>query len=185
MKPPPCVTINVGDSGGSVEATAQVKKRRRSGWSALACSAVLLVGCGSESNTAATTSPASLEAAPTPTTTPPTTTSPTTTTTSAPASEDELAPAVACQLRQPASEEVIVRETDPETTTWAYDLGGGWIWDFGAEECITSVQMILRTVPLIDGYCVEVAPKSANPGYDLNADPAPPLHGVIGRGGDC
>ncbi|MCU1498539.1 MAG: hypothetical protein JWM47_2492 [Acidimicrobiales bacterium] len=92
---------------------------------------------------------------------------------------------VACQRRPSASEEVIVRETDPDTTTWAYDLGGGWVWSFGTEECITSVQMVLQTVPLIDGYCVEVAPKSANAGYDVNAEPAPPLRGVIGRAGDC
>lgn len=192
-----------------MKAVAQVGHRRSWAWSALTCSALLLASCGSESNSATTTSaptrksttsttkaPATsvpptsattttARATSTTTTPPKTTAPPKTTTTKAPAPEEEVTPAVACQRRPPANEELIVRETDPATTTWAYDIGGGWTWDFSTEECVTSVEMILRATPPIDGYCVQVAPKSANAGYDLNADPAAPLNGVIGRAGDC
>jgi hypothetical protein len=165
---------------------------RRFAWAGIVAVSVMLSACSS-GETASTTPEAlrgELTTTPTtaaPTTTRPPTSTPTTlTTTTVPASPPEAStPASDCQSRPPASEELIVRETDPATSSFAYDVGGGWTWTFDTEECITSSEFVLRTIPLVDGYCIEVAPKSANPGYDITADPAPPLRGAIGRAGDC
>lgn len=68
----------------------------------------------------------------------------------------------------------------------AMRLGAGYVWDFGDKECITTTEFALRSVPVgLIGYCSEVGRVSDNPGYPVNARPAPRLASVIGRRGDC
>ncbi len=67
----------------------------------------------------------------------------------------------------------------------AMRLGGGYVWDFGDKQCITTTEFALSTVPPLDGFCTEVGKVSANPGYRVNARPAPRMPSIIGQAGDC
>jgi hypothetical protein len=64
-------------------------------------------------------------------------------------------------------------------------LGAGYVWDFGDEECITSMEFALSTNPGLPGYCTEVGRVGANPGYRVDARPAPRIPNIIGAQGDC
>lgn len=43
----------------------------------------------------------------------------------------------------------------------------------------TSYDEVSQTSPLGDGYCTQVAYASDNPGYNVDATPAPPLRDVF------
>ncbi|GAB2732329.1 hypothetical protein [Nocardioides pakistanensis] len=93
---------------------------------------------------------------------------------------------VRCQNRKSNQGEIFVRDTygadEPPT---AMRLGAGWVWDFGEEECITSIEFALRANPGLPGYCTEVGLVRENRGYPVDQRPAPPLPRPIGFAGDC
>lgn len=130
------------------------------------------------------------------TTTAPTTTASASTTTSAPATtappattsppeSAPVTPAVECQSRPPANGEILARSITTDEPPWVDPLGGGWVWSFSEEECITSIEMILGANPSLPGFCTQVALVADNPGYDPDQRPAPPLRNVIAVAGDC
>ncbi len=81
-------------------------------------------------------------------------------------------PAVECQNR-PSGDEIFVRYLTTDEPPTAIRLGGGWVWDFGENECISTVEMALRSNPPLPGFCTQVALVSSEPRYDPNARPAP------------
>lgn len=94
--------------------------------------------------------------------------------------------AVACRTRKGNPGEIYEwnsygTDQPPE----AIRLGAGYTWDFGDKKCITSTQMALTTNPPLPGYCTEVGKVAANPGYNVDAHPAPRLKNIIGQSGDC
>jgi len=64
-------------------------------------------------------------------------------------------------------------------------LGGGWVWNWGDNKCITSVQFAIDANPTMAGFCTQVALVSTNAGYDEDAVPAPRLKKVIALTGSC
>lgn len=94
--------------------------------------------------------------------------------------------AVACQRRKGNPGEIyewtsLGNDGPPE----AIRLGAGYVWNFGDKKCITSTEFALTTNPPLPGYCTEVGKVAANPGYNVNARPAPRLKNIIGQRGDC
>jgi hypothetical protein len=89
-------------------------------------------------------------------------------------------------VSQPAAtEELYVRATDPDLPAYAMRLGGNWVWNFGDERCMTSVEAALAANPAGEGFCTQVGLVADNPGYDPDAIPAPPLREVLAQAGDC
>lgn len=162
--------------------------------------ALLLGGCGTSkpeagaagpiaASTASDTRPEPESSAPQTSTSPSPTSLPATTTpapTKKPSQPAKpLPPAVACQSRPPASDEILVRSVTTDEPPTVIRLGGGWVWDFGDKKCITSVQMAIMANPMLAGFCTQVALVTTNPGYDEDAIPAPRLKKVIASTGNC
>lgn len=90
-----------------------------------------------------------------------------------------LAPSTAAAAPSPTCDpskepDVIVRYTVPGLEDSAQELGG---WDL--ETCQVDIDKIMSTMPTGDGYCAQIAWKSDNPTYNVDATPAPPLRKVI------
>ena len=59
------------------------------------------------------------------------------------------------------------------------------MWDAATQECVTSIEFVLRTNPEGAGYCTRVGLVSQNKGYDEENRPAPKLRRVAAQRGDC
>jgi hypothetical protein len=94
-------------------------------------------------------------------------------------------PQAQCAAKPSTSGEIIARSVTPDGSAMASQLGGGYVWDFGAGECVTAVEYVLRGNTNLPGFCTQVAYASTNPGYDDNAVPAPPLKDVVATAGSC
>jgi hypothetical protein len=97
--------------------------------------------------------------------------------------KSENAAADACYARKGASGDIIVRFKTPGQAWIAQELGGGYLWNVTSKKCLTSVQMQMAAAPMIAGACTQVGYVKDNPGYDVNADSAPPLKKVIESAG--
>jgi hypothetical protein len=90
----------------------------------------------------------------------------------------------ACYSRQPADGDVYVRQLAPGSPWSAQQFQrGNWDWDATAGQCLSSVQVEMLTAPTVAGMCTQVGYVSQNPGYDVNAIPAPPLKDVAAEKG--
>jgi hypothetical protein len=89
----------------------------------------------------------------------------------------------ACAARGFASGDIYVRWTDPGVPWTAQELGGEWVWNVALGKCLTSVQMEIAASPPGAGNCTQVGYVAENPGYDVNATPAPPLEDVAAETG--
>jgi hypothetical protein len=89
----------------------------------------------------------------------------------------------ACAARGFASADIYVRWTDPGVPWTAQELGGEWVWNVALGKCLTSVQMEIAASPPGAGNCTQVGYVADNPGYDVNATPAPPLEDVAAETG--
>lgn len=88
----------------------------------------------------------------------------------------------ACRARKQTGE-IYVRTVDPGATTQAQELGGEWNWDYTTGTCLDSLDFTLASAGTASGECTTVGYVSGNPGYDVNAAPAPALKGVAGEAG--
>jgi hypothetical protein len=74
-----------------------------------------------------------------------------------------------------------VRFITPTLNPSAILLGGNAV-----ATCVDTFVTIQETSPKGAGYCTQAAEASDNPGYNVDADPAPPLRKVvIAVGGAC
>ena len=88
-----------------------------------------------------------------------------------------------CDNRPLASGDIYVRMITSGVQTQAQELGGEWRWDSTTNKCLTYVQLVIATAPLVAGSCTQVGYVSDNPGYDPNATPAKPLKRVVAQAG--
>jgi hypothetical protein len=106
-----------------------------------------------------------------------------------PATEEDKTgdtPAAKCASRTGNAGEIYVWNSyGSDQPPDAMRLGGGHVWDFGDKKCLTTTEFALSTVPKLKGFCTEVGKVSANPGYRVNARPAPRIPNIIGQAGDC
>lgn len=72
----------------------------------------------------------------------------------------------------------IVRDDDPGASVIASDIGNA---DYAS--CTTALAGFAATAGQASGECTTIALASSNPGYDVNAVPAPPLKDVIESAG--
>lgn len=89
----------------------------------------------------------------------------------------------ACAARGFASGDIYVRWTDPGVPWTAQELGVEWVWDVALGKCLTSVYMEIAASPPGAGNCTQVGYVADNPGYDINAQIAPPLEHVAAETG--
>jgi len=91
-----------------------------------------------------------------------------------------------CDARKPWSDgDVLVRTKSPRTDFISDAVGGGWVYNHVSHACQTSADNEVSTLPAGDGYCVQLALASDNPGYDVKTRPAPRLRKVIASKGSC
>lgn len=91
-----------------------------------------------------------------------------------------------CRARKPSSGDIIVRMITPGQQPVAQRLGGEWLWNNTTKTCQSSLEFMISTAPPGTGFCTQVALASSNPGYKVDATPAPPLKKVLGsKGGAC
>ena len=81
------------------------------------------------------------------------------------------------------SGDIFVRMITPGGPPVAQQLGGEWRWDYTTSTCDTSVQLMIATAPTGPGDCTQVGYVLDNPGYNVNATPAPPLEKVAASAG--
>lgn len=87
----------------------------------------------------------------------------------------------ACVARPPAGD-ILLREAWPGLPVNAMQLGGQWQWNYTTHTCMNAVDMAIATAPLGSNgkaICTEVALAADNPGYNVEAKPAPRLNKVI------
>lgn len=89
----------------------------------------------------------------------------------------------ACHKRTPASGNIYIRIVTPGVSPQARRLGGEWEWDHITDKCLTSVQFTIAAAPLTSGNCTQIGYVADNPGYDVNANVAPPLTRVVAQAG--
>ncbi len=65
----------------------------------------------------------------------------------------------------------------------AQEIGDESTWNAVLNKCLTGVQMIIAAAPRVPGTCTQVGYVADNPGYDVNADSAPPLDNVVAQVG--
>ena len=62
----------------------------------------------------------------------------------------------------------------------------GYSWLAAQSQCVDAVSFLQSTTPDNAPQCRLIAPAADNPGYDVNARPAPPLKNVVGSfGAQC
>jgi hypothetical protein len=81
-------------------------------------------------------------------------------------------PSASCALQITFS--YIVRTTEPGMPAQAQEIGNV---DLG--NCTPTLQDFAQTAGQGQGECTTIARAKANPGYDVNASPAPPLRRVL------
>lgn len=89
----------------------------------------------------------------------------------------------ACDRRGFASGDIYVRMLSPGIQWTAQQLGGEWVWNNTLGKCLTSVQMVIATAPMVPGSCTQVGYVADNPGYDPNANVAAPLKQIAEQAG--
>lgn len=87
-------------------------------------------------------------------------------------------PARTCNL--PTTPSLIERDITPNGPPIAVLIGNA-----NVILCEPTVQAFRQSVPSLPGYCSQLAPYSANPTYDVNAVPAPPLQGIVAQDGSA
>jgi len=95
------------------------------------------------------------------------------------------AAAAACFARPASQGDIIVREKDPTLRYAALRLGGGFAYNNRSNQCQSAVKFNLDTLSDQPGFCAQIALDSDNPGYNIDARPAPPLKKVIASKGSC
>jgi len=80
----------------------------------------------------------------------------------------------------PTTRDLIIWERRPHLLDSAYEVG-----DANLSQCKPTVDTWPAGEPTGAGYCSKIAWASDNPGYDAEAQPAPPLKKVIEEVGDC
>ena len=88
-----------------------------------------------------------------------------------------------CEARPDSSGDILVRMTTNGQPAVTQQLGGAWKWDSKTSRCDTAVGAVMLTASGNAGNCTQVAYVSNNPGYKLNASPAPPLKKVLAAKG--
>jgi hypothetical protein len=88
----------------------------------------------------------------------------------------KAAPSPPCKLKDTPT--YIVRDDDPGASVLASDIGNA---DYVT--CTTALADFAATAGQASGECTTIALASDNPGYNVNAVPAPPLKGVIESAG--
>lgn len=122
---------------------------------AVAVSALALGGCSSTSTPAAASAPS---------------TAAVTATTAA------ASPTGSCAL--PDSQDLIERDDDPGASILASEVG-----EVDLANCTSTLDDFQQTAGQAAGECTTIAWAKDNPGYDVNAVPAPPLKHVIESAG--
>jgi hypothetical protein len=141
---------------------------------AVAATCLLLAACGGASSTKSVGG--NLPASPRSHLTPPAASSP---------AGDSPAVAACFAKNKPDQPDILVREKDPTLPYVAQQLGGGYAYNHALNQCQTSVAFTLATVADKPGYCVQIAMAASNPGYNVEAKPAPPLKKIIASKGAC
>jgi hypothetical protein len=85
-------------------------------------------------------------------------------------------PAPSCTL--PDNRDLIERDDDPGASILAEEIG-----EVDLENCTPTLDEFQQTAGHGAGECTTIAWASDNPGYDVNAVPAPPLKDVIESAG--
>lgn len=88
----------------------------------------------------------------------------------------KAATTAACKLK--TTFDYIVRDSDPGASVTAGEIGNV---DFA--NCTDSLSDFAATAGQASGECTTIALASKNPGYNVNAVPAPPLKDVIQSAG--
>lgn len=94
----------------------------------------------------------------------------------APASGSAAPPSASCKLK--TTFDYIVRDDLPGASVQAQEIG-----NVDLANCTSSLADFAATAGQADGECTTIALASKNPGYDVNAVPAPPLKDVIESAG--
>jgi hypothetical protein len=92
----------------------------------------------------------------------------------APASAPAAAAAASASCKLKTTFDYLERTTEPGLQPQASEIGNA---DYAA--CADSLATFRQEAGQADGECTMIAKASDNPGYDVNADPAPPLKDVI------
>jgi hypothetical protein len=88
--------------------------------------------------------------------------------------------AATCTPASDDSGDLLVRYVTPGTAASAQVLGA-----MDLVNCRPTIDSLRASSPAGSGSCTQVAYARDNPGYDVNADPAPPLRHMIAEFGDC
>lgn len=91
------------------------------------------------------------------------------------APQASAAPAPSC----PPTRDLIIWQRAPKLPDSAFEVGN---YSFN---CAPTVDTFVVDEPTGPGYCNKIAWVDDNPGYDVDARPAPPLKRVIETAGDC
>ena len=102
-----------------------------------------------------------------------------------PSPTDDPAVAACFAKNKPNQPDILERTKVPGLPWAAIALGGGYAYNYRANECQSSVQIALAGVADKDGYCIQVAMAADNPGYNPDQTPARPLRHVIAAKGIC
>lgn len=102
--------------------------------------------------------------------------SPSSSTAAAAAATVQAAPSPACTLK--TTFDYILRDDDPAASVMAQEIG-----NVDLVNCTDSLGNFAATAGQAPGECTTIALASDNPGYDVNAVPAPPLKKVIESAG--
>jgi hypothetical protein len=85
-------------------------------------------------------------------------------------------PSASCALK--TTFDYIERDNDPGASVLADEIG-----DVDLENCTPALQDFTAEAGQAPGECTSIAKASDNPGYNVNATPAPPLKDVIESAG--
>lgn len=129
-----------------------------------------VAGCSSSASKPATT----------PSTSSPTSVAATATPADAPSSSAPAAPAETCATPLPDRGDIIEWQREPGLPDSAIELGGT-----DPEHCRLTFDTLQDSSPTGAGYCTQAAWASDNPGYNVDATPAPQLKKVQVTIGDC
>lgn len=81
----------------------------------------------------------------------------------------------ACEARPNPGGDFYLRMLSPGTGWYSQELGDEYTWNYTLGKCLTGEQLMMATAPQNNGSCTQAGLVSENPGYDINANVAPPL----------